>query len=409
MQSLTMLWLLAFAPTLAVQDEEPRAPREQFETLLEDWKSFVAELRAGPAELESDEARQRFYQEGKKRERELYARALGLASDHPHDTAAVDALVWVVYQGQPPERETALKRIIGDHIRNPRLKPALSDVSMRRVNMNQDSPLYESMLRSVMETNPDRETQGLACFRLGQLLRLRADALQRLEQFPTYYRRVYERYGLGPEEMQQLRLRTPEDLNMEAEKLFERTIKEFPHVEDLFYPGRDDVSLGTLEDGARKELYELRHLAVGRVAPEVEGEDVDGRPMKLSDHRGKVSVIVFWGTWCGPCMQEVPHERSLVERLKDEPFVLLGVNGGDEDRERVKQVMQAEGISWRSWWDGKTQDGPIATRWNVDVWPTLYVLDPAGVIRYKDIRGEQLDVAVDTLLKEMEAGAATHP
>ncbi len=100
-----------------------------------------------------------------------------------------------------------------------------------------------------------------------------------------------------------------------------------------------------------------------------------------------------------------PHERSLVKRLEGKPFVLLGINS-DSDREALKKVLEKEQITWRSWWDGGSTRGPIASRWNVSAWPTVYVLDPAGVIRFRDVRGEELDKAVDALLREMESKGA---
>ncbi len=95
-----------------------------------------------------------------------------------------------------------------------------------------------------------------------------------------------------------------------------------------------------------------------------------------------------------------PHERSLVKRLKDEPFALIGVNS-DDDREELKKVIAKQGITWRSFWNGGSKSGPISTRWNVTGWPTIYVLDHAGVIRFRDVRGEDMDRAVDQLLEEM--------
>lgn len=95
-----------------------------------------------------------------------------------------------------------------------------------------------------------------------------------------------------------------------------------------------------------------------------------------------------------------PHERSLVKRLAGKPFVLLGVNS-DRDRDALKTVMDEEEITWRSWWDGGSTSGPIATEWNVSGWPTIYVLDDQGVIRYKGVRGVAMDKAVDTLLVEI--------
>ena|SRR5579871_4925680 len=96
-----------------------------------------------------------------------------------------------------------------------------------------------------------------------------------------------------------------------------------------------------------------------------------------------------------------PHERSLVKRLADKPFALLGINS-DGDKEKLKKHMEEESITWRSWYDGGKIGGPIAKKWNVNGWPTIYVLDDKGVIRYKNVGGEQMDKAVDTLLKEME-------
>jgi len=96
-----------------------------------------------------------------------------------------------------------------------------------------------------------------------------------------------------------------------------------------------------------------------------------------------------------------PHERSLVKRLANKPFALIGVNS-DSDREKIKEIMKKEGITWRSFWNGGGTRGPISTAWNVSGWPTIYVLDAKGVIRFKDVRGEELDKAIDSLLAEME-------
>jgi hypothetical protein len=93
-----------------------------------------------------------------------------------------------------------------------------------------------------------------------------------------------------------------------------------------------------------------------------------------------------------------PHERSLVKRLEGKPFVLLGVNS-DIDKVELKKAMEKEKITWRSWWEG-SQQGPISTKWNVTGWPSIFVLDAKGIIRYKHVQGEALDKAVNALLKE---------
>lgn len=93
-----------------------------------------------------------------------------------------------------------------------------------------------------------------------------------------------------------------------------------------------------------------------------------------------------------------PHERSLVSRLAEKPFALLGVNS-DPDREALQETLKTEPITWRSWWDGGV-DGPIHTRWQITLRPSIHVLDVDGVIRFKDIPEDELDAAVDALLQE---------
>jgi hypothetical protein len=98
-------------------------------------------------------------------------------------------------------------------------------------------------------------------------------------------------------------------------------------------------------------------------------------------------------------MAMVPHERSLVKRLEGRPFALVGVNR-DDSREIAKKCEEKREIAWRSFCDG--HEGPISKRYNVKFMPTIYVLDADGVIRYKGVRGEAMDKAVDVLLKEKE-------
>src|SRR5947209_1079206 len=101
-----------------------------------------------------------------------------------------------------------------------------------------------------------------------------------------------------------------------------------------------------------------------------------------------------------------PHERSLVKRLEGKPFALIGVNS-DVDKKFLKEQNEKENITWRSFWNGKEgTSGPISKKWNVHGWPTIYVIDAKGVIRYKNVRGEAMDKAVDTLLKEMGVASA---
>ena len=89
-----------------------------------------------------------------------------------------------------------------------------------------------------------------------------------------------------------------------------------------------------------------------------------------------------------------------MKRLAEKPFVLLGVNS-DEDRDELKKTIEKENLTWRSWWDDGSPDGPIQTQWQVAQRPAIYLLDAAGVIRHKNVAEDELETAIDGLLKEL--------
>lgn len=96
----------------------------------------------------------------------------------------------------------------------------------------------------------------------------------------------------------------------------------------------------------------------------------------------------------------LPHERSLAAKYKDKPFAIVGINS--DPKPRFKSASKRERMTWQSFWDGGSTNGPISKRWAVSAWPTVYVLDAKGVIRYKNVHGEELDEAIETLLAETE-------
>jgi peroxiredoxin len=103
-----------------------------------------------------------------------------------------------------------------------------------------------------------------------------------------------------------------------------------------------------------------------------------------------------------------PHERSLVKKLADKPFVLVGVNS-DDDLDELKKVLEEEKITWRSFQNSKKGAGPpISKQWNVQGWPTLFVIDHKGIIRHKYLGSpgnEKLDEAIDKLVEAAEKDA----
>jgi hypothetical protein len=96
------------------------------------------------------------------------------------------------------------------------------------------------------------------------------------------------------------------------------------------------------------------------------------------------------------------HERSLVERYKARPFVILGVNS-DTDRDSIRQVIARENISWRSW-RARGIAGPITQLYQVQRWPTLYLVDGHGRVRFSQPSQQALDEAIELLVREVENG-----
>ena len=99
-----------------------------------------------------------------------------------------------------------------------------------------------------------------------------------------------------------------------------------------------------------------------------------------------------------------PHERSLVEKYSNAPFAIVGVNS-DKDREKLKPELEKNGITWRSFWNGGSTRGPISNAWKIAGWPTIYVIDADGVIRYMTVGANEAGTmqAIQECLDRMKA------
>ena len=265
--------------------------------------------------------------------------------------------------------------LLAEIVLNDQMKsPKMGRLCYQMCYYNNDK-VAETILTAMAEKHPMREVRGQATYALGE-----------------YYRET-ARDDWG-------RPMTPEQtasLLANAAKKFDDVIKNFGDVKSP--DGKENLSERAAT--ALTRVKNIPNLRVGKASPDVNGEDLDGLMIKLSDYRGKVVVLVYWGSWCGPCMAMVPHERELFERMKGRPFVLLGINCGDP-REKAKETTRSKQMDWPSWWDGGSTDGPIQSAYNVLHWPTVYVLDSRGTIRYMEVSGKELDSAVDELLAKMD-------
>ncbi|HEV8058312.1 MAG TPA: TlpA disulfide reductase family protein [Gemmataceae bacterium] len=138
-------------------------------------------------------------------------------------------------------------------------------------------------------------------------------------------------------------------------------------------------------------------LSIGKPVPEIATKDLRGNDVKLSDLRGKVVVLDIWATWCPYCRAMIPHEREMVERLKQKPFALVSVSM-DAKKETLSDFIAKEKMPWAQWWVGASSH--LAEDWNIEYFPTIYVVDARGVIRYQGLSGDDLEKAVAKLLNE---------
>jgi thiol-disulfide isomerase/thioredoxin len=422
---------------------------EQITKRMADYKTdqewWRAAARKGQGELE------RLNKAGVKRiDFGTYSHQLvDLAAKAPHETAARDALIWVIFQpsrsdmGNSPwvdEFSRAVNLLVQFHSDDP---------EVARVGLTLDGAMTrrrDAFLEGIYANAQNRETKGLARMALGNYLARKVDFVESARQSaapkPGYVQtrgkdgKTVERLYVHPNDQKgyriHLRLLDPVAVREEAERLLEEVIADYGDIPYITPRHRElEARLRelppeavadedqktqrlaaerilarrkTLAEVAEARLDEMYNIAVGKPAPEIEGMTLDGKILKLSDYRGKVVVSDFWFSGCGPCIAQVPHERELVERLKGKPFALLGVDC-EESKQAAIDKMKEQGMTWPSWFDDRLGDRPIVSRYHVKGYPTEIVIDDRGIIRHKRLRGSALDKAVDDLLKEMETRA----
>jgi thiol-disulfide isomerase/thioredoxin len=397
-----VLGLLLCTRSLSAQGPNQPTPAERYTALLTEWESRAKDCQESYEKAKTDKERAEAVQKNPRRDVDAYIdRFLQVAEAEPTDAGARDSLLWIVETGlwaddnaQAPKGRTRrvgrAMDLLFEHHRNDR-KLGLACLTL----VNFPSLNRDKFLRAVFETTSDREVKGRTCWSLAEYLRIKAGLVQNLRApiFKDDVRFLEWRYG---DYVKHLRSCDPDAMLAESEQLCERTIRDYGALAYVLGTA-GPATKKTLADVAERSLNEIRHLAVGNIAPEIVGEDADGVVFRLTDYRGKVVVLTFSGSWCGPCRAMYPQERGLVERMKAKSFALLSVNT-DEDKRTLRKSIQAGEVTWRCWQDGRA-GGPICSKWSVYSFPTVYVLDSRGVIRFKGVDGKALDEAVDTLMK----------
>ena len=378
-------------PGERTNDGDPEL-RRQFKSLIAENENASVRFSEAFKKLKTDGEKKAYSSANWPTEKQVVGRMLELARLHPEDPTSFDVLAWIVDLGyNTAESGDAAVILARRHGADRRLWLITQDMRRGVISLGRGV-----LFQAVLEHNPDRATRGRACLDLAQY---HAELANFTHILNTPGLKPWQAQAYTEERLDPFRKLEPTQLDAEAGRLYERVMTEFadvvpikwgtvPSMRDsdprtVYEPKQDDkLDSGTLADRARPALEELRRFGLGKVAPEIEGPDIDGHRFKLSDFRGRVVVLTFSGTWCGPCEGMYPHQREIVARLKKRPFALVSVMT-DKEATPIRKEIESGVITWRCWWERGGTEGAIPIAWKVHGYPTVYVLDHRGVIRLK--------------------------
>jgi thiol-disulfide isomerase/thioredoxin len=130
-------------------------------------------------------------------------------------------------------------------------------------------------------------------------------------------------------------------------------------------------------------------LARARLAPPFTVTTIDGRHISMDGLVGKVVLIDFWATWCGPCREALPHVRDIARKFQGQPFVVLSVSL-DDDEAKWKDFVNKNEMTWLQYRDGKWT-GPVATQFDVQAIPATFSIDADGVLEDQHVGDENIE------------------
>lgn len=145
-------------------------------------------------------------------------------------------------------------------------------------------------------------------------------------------------------------------------------------------------------------LRELKSLNIGQEAPNFETQTLQEKSISLSDYKGKIILVEFWATWCGPCIGEIPHLKSTYSEYSDSDFEIIGISL-DQNQEKLKNLVEEHNLQWPQIQQQKEFNSKLAELYSVIAIPRNYLIGRNGEIIAKDLRGEELKAKVSELLK----------
>jgi thiol-disulfide isomerase/thioredoxin len=151
---------------------------------------------------------------------------------------------------------------------------------------------------------------------------------------------------------------------------------------------------------AKSEIEKKEKMANLKTKPmDLTFTATDGKEFDIAKLRGKVVLIDFWASWCGPCIGEMPNVVATYKKLHGKGFEIVGISL-DKEKEAMEAALKAQGMTWTQYFDGQGWQNKISTSFGIDSIPAAWLLDKKGMLRETDLRGEALGTSVEKLLAE---------
>ncbi|MGB8166207.1 MAG: TlpA disulfide reductase family protein [Chthoniobacteraceae bacterium] len=161
--------------------------------------------------------------------------------------------------------------------------------------------------------------------------------------------------------------------------------------------GGDDAQLA---EAAKQAIEKERKMADLKTKPvELKFTATDGKEVDLGKMRGKVVLVDFWASWCGPCIGEMPNVVATYAKLHDKGFEILGISL-DQEKDAMEGALKKLGMTWQQYFDGKGWQNTISTSFGINSIPAAWLIDKKGMLRETGLRGEALGAGVEKLLAE---------
>jgi len=174
-----------------------------------------------------------------------------------------------------------------------------------------------------------------------------------------------------------------------GEALLNQLKTDFPSTEPA---KRAEETLKAIQ--RQEEATNLRAALVpGAVFPDFNEKDLAGKPLSIANHKGKVVLIDFWATWCGPCVHELPNVIAAYAKYHAKGFEIIGISL-DQDRQKLETFLKDKNMTWQQFFDGKGWENKLASKYGIQSIPATFLLDGNGKIIGKDLRGEALGPAI---------------